>query len=66
MLRPVEVWHEGRWVPATLMATRLDVDGWHGLVGYTDPLTRTGYYHWCREEHLRSPAEASPLTRVAT
>jgi len=24
MLRPVEVWHEGRWIPATLMATRRD------------------------------------------
>jgi len=66
MLRPVEVWHEGRWVPATLMATRLDGTGWHGLVGYTDPLTRTGYYHWCCEEHLRSPADTVPLAVIAT
>jgi len=66
MLRPVEVWHEGRWVTATLMATRLDSAGWHGLVGYTDPLTRTGYYHWCREAHLRSPADTVPLAVIVT
>ena len=52
--------------PSLLMATRLDVDGWHGLVGYTDQVTRTGYYHWCREEHLRSTADTIPLTGVAT
>ena len=40
--------------------------GWHGFVGYTDPLTRTGYYHWCREEHLRLSADTIPLTGVAT
>lgn len=66
MLRPVEVWHEGRWVPATPMATRLDVDGWYGLVGYSDPLTRTGSYHWCLEEHLRLSADTIPLAGVAT
>jgi hypothetical protein len=66
MLRPVEVWHEGRWIPATLMATRRDAGGWHGLVGYTDPLTRVGYYHWCREEHLRSPEDMVPPTGAAT
>jgi len=35
MLRPVEVHHEGRWVAATLLATRPGADGWEGLVGYT-------------------------------
>ncbi len=62
MLRPVEVLHEGRWVPGYMMATRLDADGWHGLVGYTDPLTRAGYYRWCPEAQLRDapdPATAN-------
>ena len=59
MLRAVEVWHEDRWVPAIPMATRLDSAGWHGLVGYTDPLTRTGYYHWCSEAHPLPPQTRS-------
>ena len=53
MSRPVEVLHEGRWLPATLLDTRLDPDGWHGLVGYSDPATRQGYYHWCPKAQLR-------------
>jgi len=63
MLRPVEVLHEGRWVPATMMATRLDPDGWYGLVGYTDPLTRQGYYHWCPKSHLRAEPEGAQPAR---
>jgi len=61
MLRPVEVLHEGRWIPGTMMATRLDPDGWYGLVGYTDPDTRQGYYRWCPKSHLRAAAEEAPL-----
>jgi hypothetical protein len=57
MLRPVEVNHDGRWLPATLLATRLDLDGWHGLVGYTDPISREGFYRWCPEASLRDTAE---------
>jgi hypothetical protein len=56
MSRPVEVLHEGRWIPATLMDTRLGPDGWHGLVGYSDPTTRQGYYHWCPKAQLRATA----------
>jgi hypothetical protein len=57
VLNPVEVLHEGRWLPATLLNTRRDVDGWHGLVGYSDPITRQGYYHWCPAEQLRLAAD---------
>ena len=53
MLRSVEVCHEGRWLAATLMATRLDDDGWHGLVGFTHPSTREGFYRWVPESVLR-------------
>jgi len=53
----VEVLHEGRWLPATLLDTRLDPDGWHGLVGYNDPITRQGYYHWCPKAQLRLTPE---------
>ncbi|MFC6236995.1 hypothetical protein [Longivirga aurantiaca] len=59
MLRPVEVCHEGRWLPATLMATRLEDDGWHGLVGFTHPSTREGFYRWVPESVLRD-AEVVP------
>ena len=55
MLQPVEVLHDGRWLAATMMATRRDNDGWHGLVGYVDPLTREGFYRWCPEALLRDP-----------
>ena len=57
VLNPVEVLHEGRWLPATLLNTRRDSDGWHGLVGYSDPLSRQGYYHWCPAAQLRWAAE---------
>jgi hypothetical protein len=62
MLQPVEVLHEGHWIPATMMATRLGPDGWHGLVGYTDPLTRAGYYRWCPKAWLRAEPDKTPLT----
>ena len=55
MLRPVEVNHEGLWVAATLMATRLGDDGWQGLVGYTHPHSREGFYRWFPESLLRDP-----------
>ena len=61
MLQPVEVFHEGRWVPATMLATRHDAAGWYGLVGWTDPVTRKGFYHWAAERHLRAPPEAEPV-----
>ena len=54
MFQPVEVCHEGRWLPATMMATRREADGWFGLVGYTDPLTRQGFYRWCPKSVLRA------------
>ena len=60
MLRSVEVCHEGRWLPATLMATRLDDDGWHGLVGFTHPTTREGFYRWVPESVLRDAAAELP------
>lgn len=59
MQQPVEVLHEGRWVPATLLNARRDTDGWSGLVAFTDPVTRTGYYHWCADRLLRRPSETS-------
>ena len=61
MSSPVEVLHDGRWLPATLLDARLDPDGWHGLVGYSDPVTRQGYYHWCRavrRRRLRCPVSS--------
>ena len=61
MLQPVDVFHEGRWVPGTMMATRLDPDGWYGLVGHTDPDTRTGYYRWYPKAHLRAGPDESPV-----
>ena len=60
MLRSVEVCHEGRWLPATLMATRLDDDGWYGLVGFTHPTTREGFYRWVPEDVLRDAAAELP------
>lgn len=65
MLHPVEVCHEGRWIPATLMAVRRDEDGGYGLVGYTDPDTKAGYYRWVHESLLqtRRAALAEPLER---
>jgi hypothetical protein len=41
-----------------MMATRLELDGWYGLVGYTDPVTRQGYYRWCPKSQLRAEPEA--------
>ena len=48
-----------------MMATRLDPDGWYGLVGYADPDTRAGYYRWYPKAHLcavpdESMVEPSP------
>ncbi len=60
MLRSVEVCHEGRWLPATLMATRREDDGWHGLVGFTHPSTREGFYRWVPKSELRDPADEPP------
>jgi hypothetical protein len=60
MLQPVEVFHEGCWVPATMLATRHDTDGWFGLVGWTDQVTRKGFHHWVAEEHLRAAPEVEP------
>ena len=57
MLRPVEVLHEGHWVAATLLNARLDPDGWQGLVGYSDPNTREGFYHWCPWSQLRATSQ---------
>src|SRR6478672_7595175 len=35
--RPVEVLHEGCWLPGSLLAVRRERDGrWRGLVSYTD------------------------------
>jgi hypothetical protein len=65
MLQPVEVLHEGRWVSATMMATRLEPDGWYGLVAYTDPLTRAGYYRWCPKADLRAPPDEPPIKSSA-
>jgi hypothetical protein len=57
VLKPVQVFHQGRWLSATLLVTRRDADGWHGLVGYSDPITREGFYHWCPAAQLRSAAD---------
>jgi len=59
MMHPVEVCHEGRWMAATLMATRRDAEGGFGLVAYTDPDTRAGYYRWVHESLLRAAAETA-------
>ena len=69
MLEPVEVFHEGRWLSGTMMATRLDPDGWYGLVGYTDPDTRAGYYRWCPKAQLRAVSDeqiAAPSTSAGS
>jgi len=63
MLRPVEVLHEGHWVPATMMATRLEADGWYGLVACSDPLTRARCYAWCPKADLRGPPDGPPSSR---
>ena len=35
--RPVEVLHDGRWLPGWLLAARRNPDGsWRGLVRYTE------------------------------
>jgi hypothetical protein len=62
VLNPVEVLHDGRWLPATLLSTRREADGWQGLVGYSDPVTREGFYHWCPAAHLRRVAD--PVERT--
>jgi len=56
-MRAVEVLHEGRWLHATLLSVRREGDGWSGLVAYSDPLTRQGYYHWCAGRDLRQALE---------
>ena len=57
-LQPVEVLHDGRWLAATLMATRRDADGWRGLVGYVDSLTRRAASTACWPKHgLRAAPE---------
>lgn len=66
MLQSVEVCHEGRWIAATMMSTRHDADGGYGLVGYTDPMTKSGYYRWVHERFLRDAPGAevrAPLIR---
>ena len=64
MLQPVEVCHEGRWIPATMMDTRHGADGGYGLLGYTDPSSREGYYRWVHERFIRAaPADAALAPR---
>ena len=59
--RPVQVQHEGRWLPGTLLAARRDGQGpWRGLVAYTNPVTTLGWYHW-RPAHELRPAMAEEL-----
>jgi hypothetical protein len=41
--RPVEVLHDGHWVPGSLVAVRRERDGrWRGLVSYTERSARVG------------------------
>jgi hypothetical protein len=55
------------------MATRREPGGWYGLVGYTDPVSREGFYRWCPEMNLRDavlpeldPPKASPTPPTGT
>ena len=63
-MRPVEVWHENRWVPATVLDTRHRAKGWYGLVAWTDERSREGFYRWIPERHLRAPLDAEPEPEV--
>jgi hypothetical protein len=63
--RLVQVQHEGRWLPGTLLAARRDGHGpWRGLVAYTDPTQSLGWYHWRPASQLRPAADGprSPWT----
>ena len=52
--RPVQVHHDGRWLPGTLLAARRDGQGpWRGLVTYTDPVSTLGWYQWRPADELR-------------
>jgi hypothetical protein len=44
--RPVEVLHDGQWVPGRLLAYRRDRDGWRGMVRYRVDLSQ--YLHVAR------------------
>jgi hypothetical protein len=57
--RPVQVQHEGRWLPGTLLAARRDGHGpWRGLVTYTDPTVTLSWYHWRPARELRPLPDA--------
>jgi hypothetical protein len=49
--RPVEVLHDGRWVPGRLLAYRRDPGGWRGMVRYRVDLSQ--YLQWRDESELR-------------
>ena len=49
--RPVEVLHDGHWVPGWLLAYRHDPGGWRGMVRYRVDLAQ--YLQWRGEHELR-------------